>query len=239
DARAQLRARKLLDWIRADVEKVTAGDIVSFKRLWGPGMPSSPDAIQLAAAVLADSTDPDRVIPIVSRCASTLPDAELTCHETLYSAYFARGRWAEAAAQFDAILAQRPGYLDRHARIYAWLLSRAGRADEAERMLDEVLAKDPNHHGALVARFEAAALRGATAEIDRRADALVNHPAATPQDFNYVAWYRLGGGGDLTSALELARKGVDKLPRNANVVNTLAAIEAERGELDAALQDNW
>src|SRR5678816_2773611 len=55
---------------------------------------------------------------------------------------------------------------------------------------------------------------------------------------NYVAWQRLGTTGDLSAALELARKAVDRAPREGGVMNTLAALEAEAGELGPAIDDN-
>ncbi|HEY0478111.1 MAG TPA: hypothetical protein VGD37_11370 [Kofleriaceae bacterium] len=45
DARADARARKLLDWIGADNDKPAQADMLAVKRLWGPAMPSSHDAI--------------------------------------------------------------------------------------------------------------------------------------------------------------------------------------------------
>ena len=72
----------------------------------------------------------------------------------------------------------------------------------------------------------------------------VNLPSAGPGDMNYVAWQRLamagtpGPAGDLNSALELARKAVDKAPQNGGILNTLAALEAEHGDLDRAIPDN-
>jgi tetratricopeptide (TPR) repeat protein len=202
-------------------------------------MPSSRDATRLAAAVLAGETDPDRVLAVASLCASTLPDAELACHKMLFLAYRAQGHWPEAVAQSEAILAQEPSSAAGRAQIHAWALARAGRFDDADRTLDEVLAKDPDHQGARIGRFEVAALRGSPAEVIQRGDAVTNHPAATAGDLNYVAWVRLGMGGDLTPALELARKAVDKTPRGYGAVNTLAAVEAEIGDLDRAIHDNW
>ena len=239
DAKADSRARTLLDWIRADNDKATGPDMVLFKRLWGPGMPSSRDAIRLAAAHLAGATDPDRVIAVTAPCASTLPDAELACHKALFLAYRARGRWPETVAQSEAILALEPSSAADRVQSHAWALARAGRFDDADRALDGVLAKDPDHLGARIGRFEVAVLRGSPAEVIQRGDAVVNHPAAPAWSLNYIAWYRLGPGGDLAPALALARKAVDKAPQEPGIVNTVAAIEAEMGDLDRAIHDAW
>lgn len=250
DARADARARRLLDWVRADLDRPNAGWYF-FKQLWGQGIPTSHDAIQLAAAVLADSTDPDRVLPVATRCASTLPDAELACHEARFLAYRARKQWSEAVAESEAILALRPGWGDDRAQYHAWVQARAGRFDDADRTLDAVLARTPGHRGATFGRFEVGAMRAAagastsaSADLVQRGEALVKLPGARPGDLNYVAWQRLamagtpGPAGDLTSALELARQAVDKAPQSGGILNTLAALEAEHGDLDRAIPDN-
>jgi len=250
-ARDDARARRLLDWLRADLDRPNAPAEYFFKQLWGPGMPTSHDAIQLVAAVLADSTDPDRVLPVATRCASTLPDAELACHEAKFVAYRARKQWAEAVAESEAILAARPSWSDGRVQYHAWVLARAGRFDDADRMLDAVLARTPGHRGAMLGRFEVAAMRAsagtstsASADLVQRGEALVNAPTASPGDLNYVAWQRLamagtpGPAGDLTSALEIARKAVDKAPQSGGILNTLAALEAEHGDLGRAIPDN-
>jgi tetratricopeptide (TPR) repeat protein len=248
DARADERARRLLDWLRADVDRTSSPEAARFQQLWGQGIAASHEAIQLAAAVLAGATDPDRVLRIAARCASTVPDAELACHEARFAAYRERGQWPEAVAESEAILALRAGPNDARARTHAWVLARAGRFDEADRVLDAALARGGDRRDAMWGRFEVAAMRAmagaSAADILQRGDALVNDPAAGPLEFNYVAWHHLGltgtpgMPGDLTGALELARKAVGKAPQVGGVLNTLAALEAERGELDRAIHDS-
>jgi tetratricopeptide (TPR) repeat protein/transglutaminase-like putative cysteine protease len=252
DARDDARARRMLDWLRADLDRPNAPEAYFFKQLWGQGIPTSHDAIQLAAALLADWTDPDRVLPVATRCASTLPDAEVACHMSKFVAYRARKQWAEAVAESEAILAARPSWSDGRVQYHAWVLARAGRFDDADRMLAAVLARTPDHRGAMFSRFEVAAIRAssgaasatASAELVQRGEELVNAPAAGPGELNGVAWQRLamagtpGPAGDLTRALELARKAVDKAPQSGGILNTLAALEAEHGDLDRAIPDN-
>jgi tetratricopeptide (TPR) repeat protein len=211
----------------------------SFKRLWGPAMPSSREASLLAAARLAGSTDPDRVIAIGRRCGSTLPDAETACHEMLAAAYRVRKLWAEEVAEIDAIVARRPGEIGEWVEYRAWALGRLGRFNDAEHMVDEVLAKEPDNFLARIGRFEVAALRGSTADALSRGDADVQRPGALPLELNHVAWYRIGVGGDLTVARDLAQKAVAAQTRDASNLNTLATIEAEMGDIDRALHDNW
>jgi tetratricopeptide (TPR) repeat protein len=243
DAQADARARRLLDWLRADLDQANADS--TFKSLLGA---TSHDEIQLAAAVLAGATDPDRIIAVARRCPSTAPDAELACHQAGFVAYRARRQWAEAVAESEAIDALRPSWREGRAGYHAWVLARAGRLDDADRALDEALAKNPDHHSAKFGRFEVAAMRamagGSDAELVARGEALVNSPAAGPPEFNAVAWQRLamagtpGPAGDLTHAIELVRKALDKVPQSEGYLNTLAALEAEHADLGHAIQDN-
>lgn len=77
------------------------------------------------------------------------------------------------------------------------------------------------------------------AQAVQRADALAKQPNATPADLNNAAWLRLGANDDLAVGLDLVRKAVQAAPNASAAVNTLAAIEAELGDLDRAVHDNW
>lgn len=235
----EARAKRLLDWVRGDVDKATSPQALAFKRVWGSGVPASREAMLLAAAVLAGGSDPDRVIPVGVRCASTLPEAVLVCHEVLLSAYLAGERWADAMAQIEAILALRPDRAGTHARLHALVLAHTGRFDEADHLLDDALAKEPDNRGAMIARVMVATIRGDVSEALRRADAIAHDSKVTPGELNDIAWFRLGAGRDLPVALQLARRAVQEAKDSAAEVNTLAAIEAELGDLDRAVADNW
>src|SRR6185436_9991287 len=50
DARSDPRMRTLLDWIRTDHDHAVVPELLWFKKLWGPGLPSTHDAIRLAGA---------------------------------------------------------------------------------------------------------------------------------------------------------------------------------------------
>jgi tetratricopeptide (TPR) repeat protein len=102
-----------------------------------------------------------------------------------------------------------------------------------------VVAKGAASRDVLAVRMQTAEAAGQTQQALQRADALAKHPDATPSDLNSVAWLRLGANDDLQNALELARKAVQAAPRSPAIVNTLAAIEAEVGDLDRAIHDNW
>ncbi|HEU4734858.1 MAG TPA: hypothetical protein VFT22_43500 [Kofleriaceae bacterium] len=118
-------------------------------------------------------------------------------------------------------------------------LARAGRCDDAGKLIDDSLAGDPDNHDALVERFWSSVLCRSTGEALQYAEALLSRPDPSENDLNSVAWFRLVAGSDLPAALDLARRAV-ALNRGApNSVNTLAAIEAESGDLGHAIEDTW
>ena len=237
NAGKQARARKLLDWVRGDLDKDKSARTTAFKAVWGSGMPSSPDAIQLAGAVLADDGDLDRAIPIATRCATTVPDGELTCHELLVGAYLTRGRWSDTLRELDKVVALRP---DREAAVLplrAKVMAGAGRCDDAAKLLEAAMAKDPDNVEALASRFRVAARCSTPSDALQRAEALVKHAHVRAMDLNNVAWYRLTIGSDLPLALDLARRAVAQAKSSPNATGTLAALEAESGELDRAIDD--
>ncbi|HEY6177522.1 MAG TPA: hypothetical protein VIX73_23860, partial [Kofleriaceae bacterium] len=237
DAGRQARARKLLDWVRGDFDKIKTARMTAFKAVWGSAMPSTPDAIQLAGAMLADDSDLDRVIPIAARCPTTVPDGELSCHELLVVAYLARSRWSDLLNELDKVVALRP---DREAFVLplrAQAMAGAGRCDDAGKLLDAALAKAPDDQDALAGRFRVAAVCGTSSDALQRAEPLVKHAHVRGADLNTVAWYRLTIGNDLPLALDLARRAVAQLRDAAYATSTLAAIDAESGELDHAIED--
>jgi tetratricopeptide (TPR) repeat protein len=236
DAPAQARARRLLDWLRSDLDSVNGW--TWFKALWTRGAPADKEQILLAGAALANTSDPDRTIALASRCASTVPEAESVCHAMLIEAYEARARWQDALSELEAGDKLRPQPSERAIYHRVALLASIGRSDEADHLIDEHLVKQPGDHDAIAARFWIAVNSGRTREALSRGDALANHPNATPQDLNVVAWHRLSAASDLPAALELARKAFDRNKAAYGILNTVAAIEAELGDLGRAVADN-
>lgn len=239
DAGGEARARRLLDWLRADIDQGAGAGEPTFTRVWGSGLPSSREAIALAAAVLAGSTDPDRALAVASRCPSAPPAAPFACHEVLAAVAVVRERWSDALPHVEAMVRLRPDRATGLESRRAWLLARLGRLDAADKVIGEVFASDPGSQEALAVRMHAAEAAGQTQLALQRADALAGHPKAAPSDLNNVAWLRLGTNHDLEAALELARKAVQAGPKASAFLNTLATLEAELGEIDRAVHDNW
>jgi len=235
DAKTEPRARQLLDWLRGDLDKSTTATAQVFKKLWGAGRPSGRAAILLAAAVLSEASEPERTIAAAGRCESLPADVEYVCRSVLWLAYTKLQRWAEAVSQLETLRALRPDLASGSATDYAWSLAQVGRFDDADHVLDEVLAKTPDNHHAQFIRFWAAARHGAVAEALQRAVAIVDDPGATALQLNNIAWFRLVSGSDLVAAQTIARRAVDQAKTEGPTVATLAAIEAELGDTDHAV----
>lgn len=239
DPATSARARRVLDWMRGDFESDTEHWPSMFKRVWGAGRPSSAEAIQLAAAVLAADSAADRGIAIAERCALPSREARLTCDELLAYLYRVRERWADAAKHSGAALAADPGAYRSMLRAHAYVLFRLGRLDDADRAVDGALANHPDDSRVLAARHWLAVERGDAAETGRRLEALLRAPKLEAYELNGAAWLQLRPGGDLDRGLELAQRAVKLAPRSRTYYDTLAMLEADRGDLGAAARDNW
>jgi hypothetical protein len=70
---------------------------------------------------------------------------------------------------------------------------------------------------------------------------VLQSPLANPSLHNNAAWLHLFTGTGLQSALDLVRKaaGPDRERISYGQLNTIAALEAELGELGAAKLDAW
>jgi tetratricopeptide (TPR) repeat protein len=179
---------------------------------------------------------------VASRCPTTAPlQAQLrfACLEVLADGHAERAQWAQALAQVEAMEHLSPDRAASVARRRARLLGLVGRLDEADRWHDTAFAADPAGREALYARMHAAEAAGQIELALKRSEALVQHPEATAFDLNSVAWMRLGYSADLDAALALVRKASPLAPTSPAIINTRAAIEAERGDLDEAVHDNW
>jgi tetratricopeptide (TPR) repeat protein/transglutaminase-like putative cysteine protease len=234
DAKTEPRARQLLDWVRGDVDKSTTVTAQLFKKVWDAGRPSSRAAILLAAAVLSEASEPERMIAAAGRCEPLPADVEYICRGVLWFAYAKLQRWAEVVTQIETLRTLRPDRAAGSTTDYASALARVGRFDDSDRVLDELIAKTPDNLQARFIRFWWLARRGAVAEALQRAVAIVDDPGATALHLNNIAWFRLVSGSDLAAALSIARRAVDQ-DKTDHSVGTLAAIEAELGDTDHAV----
>jgi tetratricopeptide (TPR) repeat protein len=224
-----------LDWLVGDTPLVSRAPVA---QLWGAGRPRDQGAIALAGALIAGPSDGDRVLPIITRCASQLPAARAVCDEAIASVLRDRRQWREleahAAAWVGRAAGAGPAWV---ARMNA--LAELGRGAEADQLYAAARAALPGDRAVAEAWAETAIQRRDFAEAVRRYDVLLQRPDAGAYEHNTAAWLRLFTGADLPRALELARKSVgpDRARAADGELNTLAAVEAEVGDVDAAFVD--
>ena len=223
-------ARRLLDWLLKDTSSMP------FKRVWGANLPRDRAGMELAAAVLTGTSDPDRALPIVTKCGATTTDGQLVCDLAVVDIDEKLQRHIQLE-EFTAAWVARAPKVAVALVIHGSALGLVGRFDEADKQLDDALAIDPDNVLAQREKVYVAAGRGQLADAVRRADALVKR--ADAQDLNNIAWLRLYEGSDLQIALGLARDAVRADAKAMSALNTLAAIEVELGDLGAAKEDGW
>jgi tetratricopeptide (TPR) repeat protein len=226
-------ARTLFDWVIKDKPGSRIASV------WGPKLPRDADAAALAAALLASSSGPIAGAKALAACKTTAAGARETCDATLAGVYLQAGKWDDAlahAATWDKRAG--PGW-PQASRLQAWALTELGRADEADRVLTAALKQHPDDVDLLEVRAKVAWKRGAPDEIARRTDAVV---AAAPTDLHALhdaAWAKMVIGADLAVAEQWAEQVLAAQPGDRAILNTLATIEAERGDVAAAKTHQW
>ncbi|HWO19018.1 MAG TPA: DUF3857 domain-containing protein [Kofleriaceae bacterium] len=224
-----------LDWLVQDAPQAAHGALA---QLWGAGRPRDRDAITLAGALLAGASDADRVLPIVTRCASPLPAARAACDRAHADVLRERRQWheleAHAAAWVGRAASSGPAWITRMEA-----LAELGRGAEADQVYAAASAALPGDLAVANAWAEVAAQRRDYAESVRRYDVLLQRPDAGTEEQNSAAWLRLFTGSDLPRALELAQKAVgpDRTKASYDALHTLASVEAELGDVHAAVVD--
>jgi transglutaminase-like putative cysteine protease/tetratricopeptide (TPR) repeat protein len=226
---------RLLDWVRSDLGTKTQR-AHSFAAMWTVGAPHDAAATTLAAACLAGG-DP-AAVPILIKCESADPDARSNCDEALADNYLERDQWRELEAHTAAWMNRKP-----HPVVTPYLravaLYRLGKLDDADKLLDGLVTAHADFSPAHRLRSAIAFARGNVAEGIKRLDPMIQHADASA--YNDVAWSYVTHEQDLKIALDLAHKAVgpDKSRASAHVLNTLALVELEAGDLGAAKADEW
>jgi hypothetical protein len=231
DGKLLAQIHQLLTWTYRE-QTQQLGD---FPQLWDAYAPATRDALQLAAAPLAQRTQPDRVLAVATRCASSLPAAPRLCHLLQLAAYEAKQRWADAVAQGELLAARWPDTVPRWVNGYVYALTQAGRLADAERLLTAERAQNPGDDLAQVAWVTNALAHGDGAEAVRRADAYVQL-RSTHGSNNEAAWVRVITGLELAAGLSYADRAV-ALEDVESTRNTRAAVRAELGQLEPAIED--
>lgn len=229
-------AQRLLDWLVRDLAARAGTDQLSFEllRLWGDKLPRTRAAMEVAGALLAGKSDAARAVPILAKCKPTTTDGQLACDWELSNLYSDGARWVELVDHARDWATRAPKQIDGPLLAQAFGLAKLGKLDDADRLVAEAIAQDADNRMLLISYADIAIARGRLAEAVRRLEPLVTKPDAQPTDLNNLAWLKLFEGGDLTGAATLAKKSLQQTPKSGSVLNTLAAIEAELGDLGDA-----
>jgi tetratricopeptide (TPR) repeat protein len=226
---------RVLDWVAADLAG-SRGPMMILSRVWGTNLPRTKQAMELAAAVLTIDTDTTRTIPIFKRCGATTTEGQFVCDVMLADDYINTQNWSE---------------LDDHTRAWvgrakqtafpmtmrALALAHLGKFDEADQVLADAMTAFPDERLLIHSHMEVAYAKRAFALAVQRSEPLTKRSDVTAQDLNNAAWARLVDGSDLPNAHLLARRAITLDGDARNILNTIAAIEAETKEV-AEAKDN-
>src|SRR5712671_1618022 len=146
------------------------------------------------------------------------------------------GRSDAASRRFADAIARRPLDLELESDL-ADVLTWANRPEEAERLYEQVLARDGHHHEALKGLARARLLRGdaaaAAAVIDR---ALELYPKDV--DLHAARARMLSQKGQLDGAIQALKRAVQLAPSDSDVLSLLAETYQQKQDWPNA-QETW
>jgi len=222
-------ATRVLDWAAKDAKRSPLMDMV-----WGPNHGTDRDAVALAAAVLTGPSDPDHALPILKKCAAAPPKGDLACLLVVSEINDVRGTEDDTIAHLTTYLSTHPK--DPGAsRILADTLARAGRGREAEALLPDLVA--PFDRDIDEIRFHVALADNDVPRAVKILEAETKAASGARHSFNELAWLEVTTNTNLQGALPAATEAV-RLDSNDSTLQTKAVVEAEVGDLRAAMDDD-
>ncbi len=230
-------ALRLLDWLDKDLGAHKGSfSAHRFSQLWGANLPRTRKDIEVVGAMLAGRTDGVRAAKILADCKPSTKDGQFICDWALADVYRDSKRWTELLDHSQAWLGRSSStpVLPTVAQVYA--LAHLGKLEEADRVAAAAVAKDPGNRFLVLTHADIAVARGQLGEAVRRLDPLTSGASPERSDLNNLAWLELVEGSDLKNAATIARRAVQLDAKEPHTANTLAAIEAELGELQQANQ---
>jgi Flp pilus assembly protein TadD len=175
----------------------------------------------------------ERALALSSADGTVAPVLADKARGVLASVLRLRGKNEEAEAEYRRILANDPGN-DPAAVDLARLLGETGRLDEAERILDGVLAKDPRDGMALAARFQLETKRGDEPARLKTARALADARAGDRQTLIEIAEV-LADANDPARAAVCYALVLEQTPQpQAGLLGQLGYERLRAGDLDGA-----
>jgi tetratricopeptide (TPR) repeat protein len=229
-------ALRLLDWLAKDLAVHKSWSAKPFTAVWGDKLPRARKDMELAAAILIGTTDPARTTPILTACSPSTTMGQFACDWTLSEIYKKQGRWGELLDHARAWKVRATSMSAFALVAEAYALAHLNMFDDADKLLADALAKDPDERVLVFTYADMAAGRGQLGEAAHRLEALTSASSARHSELNDAAWLKLIDGSDVKGAELLARRAVQVADKEPHVANTAAAIEAELGELNEAKQ---
>ncbi|HEY5926017.1 MAG TPA: DUF3857 domain-containing protein [Kofleriaceae bacterium] len=231
-------AQRLLDWLATDLVSRRRQDVdaTRFLSLWGANLPRTRSAMEVAAAALAGKSDATRAIPLLTACKPSTKEGQFACDWALSDLYRDSGKWMEQRDHTKEWLTRATTAPVLPTVAHAYALAHLDAFDDADKLIGDALVKDPANEMLVFTHSDVAVARGQLAEAIRRLDPVVKRPSPGHGELNNVAWLKLVEGTDVKGSVMLARKAVQLAPKHPNAANTLAAIQAELGELHDAKQ---
>ena len=234
------RARRLLDFAASDASLGTADEPLSASplvALWTKGEAAPARDVRIAAAaLLAAAPKPTEAIaPLVDCRAHPANDRAATaCAAALLTVYGKVGRNEEGIA-LGAELVKRFPQSKRAFLAEVSLLAAAHRNDEVRALLEARMARDPSDRQIESALANQLLEMGDFARGEKALDDLAKTGALPSMVYNLRAWLRLLRGQLDEQTLAAAQRAVESSQRrDASILHTLAATEAELGHPEEA-----
>jgi len=201
----------------------------------GTGPLTIADLDVLAAALAAD-THAAVALRHLPACAHVPAKMRLVCLDARMDALANLGRGPALAAAARDLLATKPAWGLSNVAVedLARAVAADGHLDEAARILDDALATRPDHFWLLLSRAQVAYRAGDRATAARMIDRAAALPDPSAERLNELAWLRAAYDADPAAAHTLADRALGLDEHDSNLLNTAAAIDAERGDLAAA-----
>lgn len=224
-------AARLLDWVLKDAH--TQHDLPS---IWGGSAPRDAHEITLAGGLLSGNTD--AALAAAKQCGVSTTEGQLVCDYMIAKGDRQRKRWDDLLAAAESWEGHVPSFAITYpAAERATALIHLGRLDEADQVLSDALAKQPTNGALLALRMEVAVARHKPDQVIARADDVAKAFSQNSKLLNEVAWTKVVLAVDIPGALEQARSSVSLDKKSSMALNTLAAVEAESGQLRDAATD--
>lgn len=147
-------------------------------------------------------------------------------------AYYLAGQISEARAEvqraygsYNKAIELKPDHLDAKAGL-ARLFLLADRPDDAERTINEALALDAKHVGALTARAALTARRGKTDDAIAQARAIIDAQKTVPVDASVLLAGLLTAQGKTSPALQVIETALKSQPQHLGLLQVGAKVAA-------------